>query len=185
MDYRNILTPLTLKHHRRDGSVTLFPTTAELEQMETAATYKPVHGGYPTAQPSNPIPGSEWNEDQSQTLYSNAKLLEQILSQIAREAGVKAWKLSEAVRNFRLYPGYENTARLQSLYETYMQEADSDLKVRLLVEQLVLTIDADVRPEKKLDAGSTIYPSMERYYAFRPVWDFIANFRNAFKRIDA
>lgn len=76
--------------HRADGSVTLFPTDAELlrqEKVETAAEYKPPHGGYPTyprvkvmgnsgvtvqddfadahgghsTPPTSPIPGSEWD----------------------------------------------------------------------------------------------------------------------------
>lgn len=169
-----------------EAPITLFPTTGEIEQMENG--------------PSSPIPGSEWAfsewpasqewfENSKPEVYFDAVRLQIALSQIAQDASHVAWQINEALRNVRL----AESARLKSIavgelvaiYENIMRHPSLELNVRLLVNDLANTIDPDVAPEAKLDAGATVYPSRERYYTFRPVWEFIYAVRKAFKRSDS
>lgn len=150
---------------RADGSVTLFPTEAEIEQMVNRAevVMPPLSSSYFTAIP-----------------LSNA------LNEIAHDAEQRAWKMREALRNARLaYPGAE--LKLTKLYNDVMSSADIELRTRMLVNELADTIEADREMPQGVSVGTRAarYPSMDRYYTLRPVWEFINNVRKAFKRSDS
>lgn len=170
----------------------LFPTDREL--MDAAVAEEDKSSNEPTTGmtivPSSPIPGSEWTSESWPEVYFDATRLSIALSEIAHDAQERVYKLNEALRDVRGAETIEKkvnaVGRLTSLYQNTMNHADTELKVRLLVNDLADTIEPDVKPEKPgWDAGVSVYPSMDRYYTLRPVWEFIANVRRAFKQTDA
>lgn len=169
----------------------LFLTEAELQVMEeeehkpvTAANYKPVHGGYPSVSPSNPVPGSEWDDSSKlPDTYFDAVKLSYALNEIAHDAQARAWSLQSALRNVRLQiVGAEEV--LAKLYIDYIAQADVELRVRMIVNELANTIEGDrERPQPtSVVPGVTVYPSMYRYYTLRPVWRAITQILSVFKR---
>lgn len=184
MDYQGTLAErkaqaqaVVAKRLRRP--IPLFPTTGEIAQMES--------------EPNNPIPGSEWNSptmgNSKPEVYFDAVRLQIALAQIGQDAAHGAWRINEALRNVRLAESGQlksiAVSELITIYENIMKHPSLELNIRMLVNDLANTIDPDVAPEKKLDGGVAIYPSRERYYTLRPVWEFIYAVRKAFKRSDS
>lgn len=173
--------------HRKGGSSkqpalkTFFPTDAEL--MEAAIVEEDG--------PSSPIPGSEWNATRQPDIYFDATRLAATLNEAAHDLGLQAWKLTSALRNVRQAETQSQRSgailELVKLYEEFNRNSSVDTKVRMLVDQLANTIESDREkpvPETIPGMSGSIYPSMDRYYTLRPVWEFIVAIRKAFKRSD-
>lgn len=140
--------------------------------------------------PTSPIPGSEWQAPKTKSeIYFDAVRLAETLMHLANDLQNQGWHLTTAIRNVRLaknVPDYVSaTSHLTRLYFDTRSNLGVEIKVRMAVDDLANTIDADVPPSPKMDGGNAIYPSMDHYYTLRPVWEFINKARRAFKRADA
>lgn len=179
------------------------------EKAETAVEHKPVHGGYPDyprvmvvgdggkvvrddfsetiainnllrgEAPSNPIPGSEWNDERLNyplpTIYFEAVRLSTAMNELVHDAQVRAWKITTALRNVRLAETIDqqrlSIEHLSHLYKEYMATADVELKVRMLVNDLTNVVDHTE-------------PSLSPIF-LQTLRQFIERVIRAFKRSDA
>lgn len=173
---------------------TLFPTDAELMEqaireedaeeknipanLSTAADHGRLAADY--AGPSNPIPGSDWQDTNTALalpdVYFDAVRLMNAMNQTAHDIQARSWKVSNAIRNVRIADlDRDRQAALSDLLIIYAEaksETDLETKIRLAVNELADIIEP------------VIYPSQEHYYILRPVWEFIYAVRRAFKRTD-
>lgn len=148
--------------------------------------YKPVHGGYPEAENIAEMQLSRAQLIRSPLakppMYFEAIRMWNALDHIANEARARATGLKEAIRLVQT-AGSEDEVRLRSanlsgqLSDLLNSDDGSQIKARLLIEDLVNTIDQIAPPDPK-----GYVPNMGLHHAIHPVRKIATALSSLFKR---